>query len=53
MKKYEKVIILNGKHKGETGDVITAIKSEGEESVLVELNDGTFETFDFEDIKVI
>jgi len=44
--------ILNGVRKGQTGDVITAINSEGDESIVVEFKDGLVDTFDFHEVEV-
>lgn len=53
MKKFDTVKILNGKRKGQNGLLLSAIQSEGEETVVVEFENEEIETFYFKDIEVI
>lgn len=46
------VIVTRGKYEGEYGEVVTVVKSEGEETVLIELFDGGYQTFDIDHVEM-
>lgn len=47
-----KAKILVGNRKDEVGFVRTIVDSEGDDTALLEFEDGSFETFDSKDIRV-
>jgi ribosomal protein L24 len=53
MKKLDRVKVLEGRRKGEIGYVLTAIVSEGEETIVVEFENEDVETFDFVELEII